>query len=242
MIVLRSAAFNLAFAGLTAATLILGMPVLLMSRVSSMALSRLWARSVVASLRIFAGVRFELRGDASALQEAALVASKHQSAFDTLIFYLIARDPAYVLKRELQKIPIYGWFIRHQGMIPIDRQGRASALRGMVADAERVLAEGRQVIIFPEGTRVAPGETAAYHPGIAALYLQLDRPVVPVALNSGVLWGRRSFLKRPGTIVVEILPPIPAALPRRSFMAELERRIETASRRLEAEAAAELSP
>ena len=129
-------------------------------------------------------------------------------------------------------VPFFGWLLRRAGMIPVDRAGRASALRDMIGQAKQRTVQGRPLLIFPEGTRTAPGERRPYHPGVAALYGQLGLPVVPVALNSGLFWGRRQFVKRPGTITLEFLPAIPPGLPRKAFMAELERRLEGASARL----------
>jgi len=137
-----------------------------------------------------------------------------------------------VIKRELGWIPFYGWYTLKAGMIPIDRSGGARALKRMIAASEKALATGRPVFIFPEGTRSAVGAHVSYQPGVAALYRQLDVPLVPVAVNSGLYWGRRQFLKRPGRITVEILPAIAPGGERRATLAELERRIETATARL----------
>jgi 1-acyl-sn-glycerol-3-phosphate acyltransferase len=149
-----------------------------------------------------------------------------------LVFAHYLHYPAYVLKRELLYLPLFGLYLLRAGMIPVDRRGRASALKRMLAAAKRRREEGRDLLIFPEGTRVAPGQHQAYQPGVAALYGHLDLPVVPVALNSGLFWGRRSFNKKPGTITLEFLPAIAPGLARKVFMAELETRLEGASRRL----------
>jgi len=151
---------------------------------------------------------------------------------------VVFADPAIVLKRELMMIPFYGWYLWKAGMIAIDRAAGASALKRMVASSEQVAGEGRAIVIFPEGTRTAPGVQHPYQPGVAALYRQLGLPLVPVAVNSGVFWGRRRFAKRPGRITIEILPPIPPGGDRRAVMAELESRIETATARLVARAEA----
>ena len=159
----------------------------------------------------------------------AILAAKHQSAWDTIVFYrVLDADPVYVLKRELTWIPILGWYLRRVGMVAVDRKGGAAALRRMTATAHAALAEGRRIVIFPEGTRTAPGARRPYHPGVAALYAATDVPVVPVALDSGRYWPRRGFLKRPGTITLRILPPLPPGLARKAFVAELEHRIEEA--------------
>jgi 1-acyl-sn-glycerol-3-phosphate acyltransferase len=159
---------------------------------------------------------------------------KHQSAWDTLVFALLLDRPAIVLKQELLNLPLFGWYMRKCRMIPVNRKGRAAALKRMAADARDRAAAGRPILIFPEVTRMAPGQRRPYQPGAAALYGALGLPVVPVALNSGLFWGRRSFHKRPGRIVVEFLPPIAPGLPRREFMQELQERMEGASQRLAA--------
>jgi 1-acyl-sn-glycerol-3-phosphate acyltransferase len=237
VIVLRSIVFNLMFFGGTAVALILALPVLAMPRRVLRALARLWARSVLAVLRVVVGLRYEVRGPVELLHGPAIVAAKHQSAWDTIAFLAIAHDPAYVMKRELLSVPIYGWLARKQRMIPIDRGGGGAALRGVIRAAERALHAGRQVVIFPQGTRVTPGMAAPYGPGVAALYTKLHYPVVPVALNSGLFWAKRGFVKRPGTIIVEVIPAIPPGHKRHDFAVELERKIETCTAKLEAEAA-----
>jgi 1-acyl-sn-glycerol-3-phosphate acyltransferase len=150
--------------------------------------------------------------------------------WDTLALYLALDEPAIVLKRELLRIPFYGWFLAKAAAIPIDRGAGASALRKMAEAARQVLARGRPILIFPEGTRKKPGTPPDYKPGVAGLYGQLDVDCVPVALNSGVYWT--GFLKRPGTIVLEFLEPIGPGLKRGAFMQLLEDRIETATNRL----------
>jgi 1-acyl-sn-glycerol-3-phosphate acyltransferase len=201
-----------------------------------MTLVRAWPRASAPLFRLLVGISHEFRGTENIPKEPCIIAAKHQSAWDTMGFYLAVDDAAYVLKKELLQLPFYGWCARKAGMIGVDRTGGAKALRAMVDDARAFLDAGRPVFIFPEGTRTRPGARVPYHPGVAALYTRLNVPVVPVALNSGLYWGRRSFVKRPGRIVVEFLPPIPPGLDRKDFMRELERRIEGASERLNAEA------
>jgi 1-acyl-sn-glycerol-3-phosphate acyltransferase len=152
-----------------------------------------------------------------------------------MAFAVLLHEPTYVLKKELIRIPFFGWFLARAEMIAVDRRAGAAALRQVVAGAERVAAMGRPLVIFPEGTRTPVGSRQPYQPGIAAIYERLGRPVIPVALNSGLFWARRSFVKRSGTITIEFLPPIEPGLPRRAFLAELEKRIETESDRLVAE-------
>jgi 1-acyl-sn-glycerol-3-phosphate acyltransferase len=195
-----------------------------------------WARTVLWMLKVLVGLDFEVRGLEHRPRGPAIVAVKHQSAWDTIVISVLLDHPAVVLKRELMQLPVWGWLARHCGMIAVDRAAGTAALRNMVAASRERAEQGRQIVIFPQGTRTAPGTKRAYFPGVAALYDKLGLPVVPVALNSGVFWGRRAFMKRPGMIVVEFLPPIPPGMPRRQFTGELETRIETASDRLAVEA------
>lgn len=235
---LRSLVFNACFFALTGVLAIASIPLLFVGRHGLRRMGVFWARSTLLLLRVIVGARLEVRG--ATLEGGKVVAAKHQSALDTMLFYLLASDPAYVMKEELMAIPIYGRLSRHQNMIVVDRKGGGTALKRMMRDSQAAVDAGRQIVIFPQGTRTAPGtDTTAvpYQPGIAALYQALKLPVTPVALNSGIVWGRRSFSKRSGTIIVEILPEIPAGLARAEFMRRLEADIESATRRLEAEGA-----
>ncbi|MFM9845136.1 MAG: lysophospholipid acyltransferase family protein [Dongiaceae bacterium] len=232
MIFIRSLLFNAAFYLWTSVMFLLSLPALLLPVGVVWELGRIWVCGTVLLLRIFVGLTHEVRGLAHRLPGAALYAVKHQSAWDTLIFALLLERPAIVLKKELLNLPLFGWYMRKCRMIPVDRKGRATALKRLAADARDRAAAGRPILIFPEGTRVAPGHRRPYQPGAAALYGALGLPVVPVALNSGLFWGRKSFHKLPGRIMVEFLPPIAPGLDRRIFMAELEAAIETAADRL----------
>jgi 1-acyl-sn-glycerol-3-phosphate acyltransferase len=191
-----------------------------------------WARLVLGALRLICGIRVEATGLHHIPPGPAIIAAKHQSAFDTVVWLTLlppGRDPAYVLKRELAEIPLWGRLAARCGHIAVDRAAGAAALRGMVRAAQGALAAGRPVVIFPEGTRTAPGERVPYQPGVAALAAATGATVVPVATDSGLCWGRRAFQKRPGTIHVAVLPPLPAGLSRAALMAALERAIEDAS-------------
>ena len=229
---LRAVAFQVAFWIWSAVINLAWLPSLLMSPLATVRGQTVWAKGVMVLLRMLVGIRYELRGRDNIPAGPVLIAAKHQSAWDTMIFHIIAHDPAIVMKAELLKIPVYGWYCRHSRMIPIDRDTGSKAIRAMVDAAKAAAAETRPIIIFPQGTRVAPGTEAPYLPGIAALYRQLGIPVVPVALNSGVFWPRHSIRRKPGTIVLEYLPPIEPGLNRRDFMARLEAAIEPASARL----------
>lgn len=232
MIWLRSLLFQLAFGLWTTALGIAFLPLLLAPPLWMMRLGTFWSAGTLWLLRCCVGLDYEVRGREHLPPGPALIAMKHQSAWDTFAAPVIFRNPAMVMKRELGWIPFYGWYALKAGMIPVDRSAGASALKKMVAAAERSLAQGRPIVIFPEGTRTAVGERRAYQPGVAALYRQLGVPLVPVAVNSGLFWTRRSVLRRPGHIVVDILPAIPPGRDRRLVMAELENRIEAATARL----------
>jgi 1-acyl-sn-glycerol-3-phosphate acyltransferase len=211
------------------------LPALLMDRRISSRGMELWAAVSFWGLKHIAGLDYEVRGIENMPQSPALYASKHLSMWETVATHVLLKDPAIVMKRELLSVPGYGWYARKVRMIVIDREGGAKTIRSMVADAKKALADNRPVVIFPEGTRRPLGAEPDYKPGIAALYGALDVPCVPIAHNSGLYWPRRGFLRRPGRIIVEVLPPIPPGLKRAAFMAELEGRIEEATRRLLAE-------
>ncbi len=180
----------------------------------------------------------EVRGIEKLPKGACLVVSKHQSAWDTFALVPLFRDPAIVLKDELKWIPFYGWFCVKFEHILVKRDKAALALKRMIADARQRAEQGREIVIFPEGTRRPPGAPPDYKPGYVALYEGLELPCVPLALNSGLFWPRRSILRFPGTIVVEFLDPLPAGMPRKEFRRVIEARLEEASARLIAEAAA----
>jgi 1-acyl-sn-glycerol-3-phosphate acyltransferase len=231
MTTLRSALFMLWFALGTALIAVLCLPALALPRRASAWVGRTWSAQTLLGLRLCAGLDYEVRGTPP--KGGVLVASKHMTMWDTLALYLLLDDPAMVLKRELLRVPFYGWYLWGAGSIAIDREGRASALRKMSQAARSVIGEGRPVLIFPEGTRKKPDAEPDYKSGVAGLYGQIDVPCVPVALNSGLFWtGPGGFLKKRGRIIVEFLPAIPAGLKRSEFMALLKGQIEEATRRL----------
>ncbi len=234
MTTLRSLLFNLLFGLATLGLGIVLAPLLFGPRSWSHAAGRVWARCCTMLLRWIVGLRYEVRG--APPKGAALVAAKHQSTWETLVLTLILHEPAFIMKRSLLFTPPFGIYLWRAGMIGIDRSAGGKAIRQMLEGARRVLAEGRAVLIFPEGTRRAPGAPPAYHPGVAALYRGAAAPVYPAALNSGLFWGRNAMMKRPGVVIVEFLEPIPPDLERKAFMRLLEDRIETATRALVKEA------
>jgi 1-acyl-sn-glycerol-3-phosphate acyltransferase len=234
---IRSLLFTLAFYLNSAAFLFFGSWLLLGPR--RWAMMGLKAHAIASQwwLERIVGTKLEVRGRERLPAGPILVACKHQSAWDTFGLVPLFRDPAIVLKDELKWIPFYGWFCLKFEHILIKREKGGAALKRLIRDARSRAAQGREIVVFPEGTRRAPGAPPDYKPGVVALYEGLGLPCVPVALNSGVFWPRRSVRRSPGTIVVEFLEPIPPGLPRATFRAELQRRIEEASARLAAEAA-----
>jgi 1-acyl-sn-glycerol-3-phosphate acyltransferase len=193
---------------------------------------RFWARGLLVLLAAVCGLRHRVEGAEFVPRGPAIVAAKHQSAWETIALAAVLDRPVFILKKELLAVPLIGWHFRKSGNIPVDRTKGASALRAMIPQAQAAVAAGHQLIVFPEGTRVAVGESHPYQPGVAALYTRIEAPLIPVALNSGRFWGRRSAIKRPGTITLAFLPPVPEGLDRRTFMASLEAAIEGESRRL----------
>ena len=229
MILLRSLLFQL-FSNLWSwSMMILCLPVLLLPRRRVVQVGRVWAGGLHWLLRWICGLDFEVAGREHLPPGPCIVASKHQSAWDTIAMPVIFPDPAFVLKRELLRIPLFGLYLSKAENLAVDRSGGAKALRRMVTAARPIVAAGRKIVIYPEGTRTAPGRRIAYHPGVAARYQQLQLPVVPVALDSGLYWARRGLLRPPGRIQVEIRPPIPPGLPRREFLQRLESEIEETS-------------
>ncbi len=234
---IRATAFNLAFYAWTALLAVAGLPFLpFWDEARTRAYARFWERGIHRLLRWLVGLEHEVRGLHHLPAGPAILASKHQSAWETLAFHLIVPNLVVGLKRELLRIPLFGLYLRRAGSIAIERGSPQRAIRSLVEGAKRAVARGDHVLIFPEGTRRPPDAPPDYKPGVVALYRALGVPCVPVALNSGLFWGRRSWLKRPGRIVVEFLEPIPPGLDRTTFLRQLERRIEGATRRLVAEA------
>ena len=191
-----------------------------------------WARALLWLMRAICGLDYRLVGRETLPPGPVIFALKHQSAWETIAFPALAPPISGVLKRELLMIPVYGWYMRRLGMVPIDRSAGGGAIREMLRQAKAETTAGRSIMIMPEGTRLPPGRTGRYHPGVAALYTHLGLTVLPVALNSGLFWGRRSLVLRPGTVTMEFLPPIAPGLERKEFMRQLQDRIETASERL----------
>jgi 1-acyl-sn-glycerol-3-phosphate acyltransferase len=233
--VARSLLFNVVFYINISVRMIVALPTIMLPYSFLLGVLRRYAGSTLWFLRVICGIGVEWRGREKLPQGACIVACKHQSVWETFALFMVLPDPTYVLKRELMQLPLFGWLATKARMIPIDRGSHAKALTGMLAAARREAARGRQIVIFPEGTRRPPGAKPHYLPGAAFLYADLGLPCVPIALNSGLFWPRHSWLRRPGTVVAEVLDPIPAGLDKREFLTRLQRAIEQATARLVAE-------
>ncbi len=239
----RAGALRLICSGLFAAwmfasAIVLGLlclPVLLGPRRAAMEPIRLWARSVFWGLRVIVGARVEVRGRERLPAGGYLIAAKHQSMLDTLVAMTLTPWPCIVLKRELMFIPIFGWYAWKAGMIAIDRKGGPGDVRQLLGLARKALAEGRQVVIYPEGTRRAPGAPPAYKGGIGLLYKELGVPCIPCTTNGGRLWPAHGLLKHPGVATFEVLPALAPGQGRKAFMVRLEAEMEGAARGLEAD-------
>jgi 1-acyl-sn-glycerol-3-phosphate acyltransferase len=233
--VARSLLFNVLFYINISVRMIVALPTIMLPYSFLLGVLRRYAGSTLWFLRVICGIGVEWRGREKLPQGACIVACKHQSVWETFALFMVLPDPTYVLKRELMQLPLFGWLATKARMIPIDRGSHAKALTGMLAAARREAARGRQIVIFPEGTRRPPGAKPHYLPGAAFLYADLGLPCVPIALNSGLFWPRHSWLRHPGTVVAEVLDPIPAGLDKREFLTRLQSAIEQATARLVAE-------
>ena len=232
MIIIRSVVFNVLFYLVLVPYLTVAMPTLLLPRWGIIRLAQHWGRVNLHLLRIVCGITVEWRGLEKIPAGACLVAAKHQSVWETFALLTLFRDPTYILKRELLWLPLFGWAAWRARMIPVDRGGGKPALAAMAAHVRDALAAGKQIIIFPEGTRRPAGAEPKYKYGIAHLYGEGIAACVPIALNSGLFWPRRQFLRYPGTITVEILDPIAPGLAIDEFFERLQRDLEAATARL----------
>ena len=241
MIVLRSLLFNAAFYLNTLIYLIIALPTFFMPYWAIVGVAKSWGRTNLFLLRVICGIKAEFRGVDKIPKGGLLVASKHQSSWETFALLWLFDDPTFILKRELQWIPLFGWFTIKGRMVPV-RRGKGSVALAEMAERARIeLAKGRQIVIFPEGTRRAAGAEPRYKIGVAHLYEAGGVPCLPIALNSGLFWPRRTFLRMPGTVIVDILDPIPPGLPKEQFFALLQDKIEDATARLIAQGRRELA-
>jgi 1-acyl-sn-glycerol-3-phosphate acyltransferase len=223
MTLVRSALFNCFFFLMTAAiTLVPGTYLRMVKPEAVLGLAQAWARIMLWAARVICGIRLEVAGlDRLAGDGPRLIASLHQSTFDTIVWLTLVPRSCYVVKRELSRVPLFGRLLTLAGMIVVDRSRGAAALRGLIHDADRAVREQRQIVIFPEGTRGEPSEVLPLQPGIAAIAARTRLPVFPVVTDAGQFWGRRAFHKYPGTIHVRVLEPIAAGTERAILMERL---------------------
>jgi 1-acyl-sn-glycerol-3-phosphate acyltransferase len=232
LVIIRSVLFNVLFYLNLLVLMCLALPTLVLPRRAILEVVRFWARSNSWLLRIVCGVTFELRGLDKIPPGPLLIAAKHQSLWETFALVPLFADPAFILKRELMWLPFFGWFARKAQMIPVDRGARSQALAAIGVRAKIELARNRQIVIFPEGTRRPPGAVPSYKYGVVHLYAECGVACLPIALNSGLFWPRRSLRRYPGTIVAEFLEPIEPGLEKQVFFEHLQQTIETATARL----------
>lgn len=237
MTLIRSVLFDLVFYIWTAFYLSVLAPIMLLfPRSVTMHIFRFWTRANLKMLKIIVGLDYKIEGlenlKAATQDGPCIVACKHQSAWETIIFSILLKDFQIVLKRQLIYIPLFGMYLKKLTAIVVDRDAGSQAIKQLVHQSREAIKNNRSILIFPEGTRGKPGEPSVYQPGIAAIYRDLNVPVLPVALNSGVFWGRRSPIKKPGLITLRFLEPIPRGLPRAEFSKQLEENIETACKSL----------
>ncbi|HRQ83114.1 MAG TPA: lysophospholipid acyltransferase family protein [Azospirillaceae bacterium] len=233
MLLIRSTLFNIAFFGWLILCCVFLAWTALLPRDRMMEWVRWVLRGVSFLERHIAGIEYEVIGlEKLPTKGSYIVAAKHQSAWETMKLHVILGDPAVVLKKELTQVPVWGLAARKSRMIPVDRSARGRAISSLLEGAAAIAVEGRPIVIFPQGTRVAPGAVEPYKAGVALMYNKLKLPMVPMALNSGVFWGRKAYFKRPGKITVQFFDPIPAGLPRDEAMARLEKVLEAESDRL----------
>jgi 1-acyl-sn-glycerol-3-phosphate acyltransferase len=225
--VLRSLLFSIVFFGGTFCLTVAGTVVGWFAPARVVYFAIAWARLGLWSARVFCGIRVEVSGLENLPAGAALLASRHQSAFDTMVWLVLLPKCCYVMKKELLRIPLMGQLMMGAGMIAVDREGGAKTIRALVKDGKRAAEADMQIVIFPEGTRAEPGTLLPLQPGVAALATGTGLPVVPVLTDSGVCWGRRAFHKYPGTIHIAILPAIPLGLKREALMHRLRQELET---------------
>jgi 1-acyl-sn-glycerol-3-phosphate acyltransferase len=242
VIIVRSVLFNLSFYGVLVGYLIAAFPTLIMSRHAIVNVAKSWGRTNLWLLRVICGINVEWRGLENIPPGALIVAAKHQSVWETFALMPLFSDPTFIVKRELMWLPLFGWYMWKGEMISVDRGAGSQALKAMTIRARAEVARGRQIIIFPEGTRRPVGAQPAYKFGVANLYDATGVACLPVALNSGLVWGRRKFLRHPGTVRVEILPPIEPGMTKQDFFARLQNDIESATAHLIAETQRERSP
>lgn len=242
-ILIRSTLFNIFFFTLTPLMALCALPTIWMRRDRAMFIVHSWVKMVYLLERIFLNLDYEVRGMEHVPQETSfLVAAKHQSAYETMKLHILFGDPAIVLKRELLSIPLWGLFLAKIDPVAIDRGNREQAMKSLLASVKHVQDQGRPIVIFPQGTRVKTDVTATEKPykgGIARMQAASGLPIVPMALNTGLFWPKNSLIKRPGKVIFQFYPAIPAGKPADVLIKDLETIIETGTNALNAESRAQ---
>jgi 1-acyl-sn-glycerol-3-phosphate acyltransferase len=242
IIFIRSVLFNVAFYFVLVLYLLVALGAFLLPRRAMIAVAKHWAGTSLVLLRVICDIKVDFSGLEKIPSGPLICASKHQSLWETFALLTLFDDPAYIMKRELMWIPFFGWSTWKAGMIAVDRGARSVALAAMNERAKTEIRKGRQLIIFPEGTRRPAGAEPKYKFGVTHLYTEIGVPCLPVALNSGLFWPRRSFLRYPGTVRVRVLDPIPPGLDKQTFFERLQREIETATAELIAQGERKMPP
>ena len=232
MLFLRSLLFNVAFYVFLVGLTLVGLPALFMDRYAVFRVARYWGAGTFWLMRVICGTKVEFRGVENIPKGACIIAPKHQSIWDVFAFLQFTDDFTYILKRELTWIPLFGWYLWRADQVAINRSTGAAALNEATSRAREILQRGRQLFIFPEGTRRPAGAPPKYKFGVAHIYGENNAPCLPVAHAAGLLWGRRLFLRRPGTIIVDFLPPIEPGLDKQVFFARLQSELEAATNRI----------
>lgn len=232
LLVIRSAFFKIFFFSWTALVCVLCLPILIFPTNIVAITGKIWAIGVIKALDLICKIVIKIEGIENIPSTPFIIASKHQSDLETILFHFIINKPVYILKAELIKIPLFGWYLTRMGMIFIDRQSKSKALREIINKSEQVLIKSRPIIIFPEGTRVGLSQQVKYQVGIVALYNQLPYPVIPVALNTGLFWPKSNFIRRPGICTIKILPRIEPGLDKEQFLSYLQKQIQSSTDKL----------
>lgn len=239
MIYIRSALFNILFFGVLAFGCVLNSIIGVFNRKITV---KIWNYVLIPFnvwlLKVVAGIKIEVRGRENIRQEGVIYASKHESSIETYALTNYIKKAVFILKKELTYIPVFGWAQALYGMVAVDRGAGGAVMKRMAKDVKNRMDNGRPLIMFPEGTRTAPETETVYKPGLYFIVQNLKKPVIPVALNTGLFWKKHSFIRYPGTIVIEFLEPMPDNLGKEEFMTELQRRIEAKCTELNNEAAA----
>lgn len=238
-IFLRSLLFQILFYPTFIFWAMVAIPTLVMKRTAILRVATWWAKTNIFWMRVICNIKVEYRGVEKIPKGPLLVAAKHQSMWETISLLRFFDEPFFVLKRELLRIPLFGQLLMKADMVAIDRSSGRRALMKMIKRSSEEVRRGRQFLIFPEGTRRPVGAPPNYKAGVGPIYVECAVRCLPVALNSGLFWPRRSFMRYPGTLVMEFLDPLPPGLPREEFMAQIEHVIEEATNRLVAAGRAE---